>query len=112
MIDAPPIRGGGAGLLVPVLVGLILVLAPPAPVRADEDQDKATRLKEAGDILSLEEIVEKARGEIPGRILEVELDEEGSAIRYELELLDAAGVVHELTYDARTGRRVKKERDD
>lgn len=96
----------------PVLAAVFLGIGFASPALPDDDQDKATRLKEAGDILPLEEIIEKARTEHPGRVLEVELDEEGSALHYDLELLDENGVVRELTYDARTGRLIKSDRDD
>jgi uncharacterized membrane protein YkoI len=112
MIDAFRRNTRAAGILIPALFTLALAAWPAAPARAEDDQEKATRLRESGDILPLEKIVEKAQSEFPGRILEVELEEEGSALHYDIDLLDEAGVVHDLTYDARTGRLIKKNRDD
>jgi uncharacterized membrane protein YkoI len=79
---------------------------------AEEDQDSAKRLRESGDILPLETILEKVSEEYPGRILEVELKEKRDRFIYELELLDDAGVVWELTYDARTGEMIQRGQDD
>lgn len=90
----------------------LLVVSVTGVAYSDDDQDTARRLREAGEILPLETIIGSARNEFPGRVLEVELEEEDGGFVYELELLDESGVVHELRYDARSGRRIEASGDD
>ncbi len=73
-----------------------------------EDHDRAKRLKETGDILPLEKIAEKAAKEYPGRILEVELEEENQLLIYELDILDEKGVLWKLKIDARSGELIRR----
>jgi uncharacterized membrane protein YkoI len=95
-----------------ILAVLFLTVINSGIGLSEEDQDTAKKLKEAGDILPLETIVEKARQDYPGRILEVELKKKKKQLIYELELLDETGVVWELTYDAKTGELIRKKSDD
>ena len=70
---------------------------------ADGDHDTAKRLKDSGEIIPLEKILEAVRKEHPGRLLEVELrDQEGRRV-YDVELVDKQGVVWYLQYDATWG---------
>ena len=87
----------------------LLIGTQSGVLHADSDHDQAKRLVEAGDILPLEVILQKVRERYEGRILEVELEEKKQQIRYEIELVDAQGVVRELTLDARTGLILKEE---
>ncbi len=81
--------------------------------RADYDHNEIKRLRDAGEILPLETIIdnyrERHRG---GRIIEVELEFVENRYVYEIEILDDDGTVQELEYDARTGklRHVKEHR--
>lgn len=79
---------------------------------AEDDHDRARRLRDAGDILPLETLIERARAERPGRILELELKEKKERILYEVELVDENGIVWELHFDARSGELLKSEQDD
>jgi uncharacterized membrane protein YkoI len=94
-------------LLTTLLLGLTA-----QPGHADADYERARRLMEAGTILPLETIVSKAQAVHPGRILEAELKEKHGGYYYEIELLDDAGRVWELSLDARTGRLLKKDREE
>jgi uncharacterized iron-regulated membrane protein len=76
------------------------------PLRAD-DHEEARRLRETGDILSLEQVIAKIRQTHPGRIIDSELDDEDGRYVYELEVLDDSGKVSELKLDARTGEPVR-----
>lgn len=73
---------------------------------ADADHDKALRLRQAGEILPLQEVVGRVVAGTPGRILEVELERVGDDYVYEVELLDAGGALRRLWLDARTGHAV------
>lgn len=96
----------------PLLLSLLLIgLTAPAAFASDDDHDKARRLRETGEILPLETILEHARRAQPGKVLEVELDRERGVYVYELEVLDDAGVVWKLELDARDGAVLKHKRD-
>lgn len=81
---------------------LAVLLAGPARAAAEEHDD-ARRLAAEGAILPLEKVIERARAERPGRIIETELEREGERYVYQLEVLDEAGAVSELRFDAGTG---------
>jgi uncharacterized membrane protein YkoI len=84
-----------------LLVALLLLGGGAA---ADEDHEEARRLREAGEIVPLEVILDKVRSEYDGILLEVELEHEGGdELVYEVELLDSKGSVRDLLFDARTG---------
>lgn len=97
-------------LLAAALGGAVIVFA--GSNFASSDHEEAKRLREAGDILPLDGIVERARKEHDGRLLESELEREHGRYVYEVEMLDKEGVVWELKYDAKTGELVKSGRDD
>lgn len=75
------------------------------------DHERARELLERGEILSLTEIIRQTNTEIPGKILEVELEEKGGLIVYEVEFLEEHGVVKEMLIDAKTGRIISVEED-
>jgi len=93
------------GRLIPwsALVGLGLLCATGMALADRRDHDDARALREQGAIVPLEEVLRAATAQHPGRVVEVELERKGEAYVYEIELLDAAGEVWELKYDARTG---------
>ena len=92
-----------------VLVAVGSALALTGMVTADDDHEQARRLREAGDILPLETILQRAQAHHPGRVLEVELESEHGRHVYEIEILDAQGVVQELYFDAHSGELLKTE---
>lgn len=92
------------------LAALALAVALPAALRADEDHERARALREAGEVLGLEEILGRARAQYPGRVIETELEYEGGRYIYEVELVDPQGIVRELRFDAKTGDLVGTER--
>lgn len=95
-----------------LLLGLFAQVTVQTGVQADDDHEQARRLKEAGQILSLEQILKAAQVEHSGRVLEVELEDEGGRYVYEIELLDERGEVWELYFDAASGELIKRKRDD
>lgn len=98
----------------PLRSGIILstlALIAIATANADDD-DRARRLQRSGQILSLDQIFDNARNIRPGRILEVELDEDNGQYIYQLELLDRNGRVWEMELDARTGQLIELKQDD
>lgn len=97
------------------LVAAILVIFT-LPVKAGEDVShiEARKLQASGEILSFEKIAEIARKVKSGEILETELERnrKSGLYIYELEILDAKGVVWELDINAKTGEMMKIEIDD
>ena len=58
--------------------------------------------------MPLEDIIAHARARFPGRVVEVELDDD----EYELEILQDDGTKVELEYDAITGHLLEVDIDD
>ena len=95
----------------PVVLAL-LVSGPAHNIRADDDYKEAKRLRESGEIMPLEEILKNVRNSYPGRILEVELENEKGRVIYELEILGADRIVREIYIDAKSGELLSVEEDD
>ena len=100
--------------IIAALFSLVLSTALLAGIQAmaSDDHDEARRLQQAGDILPLETIIEKAQAIHPGRILEVELETKGGRHYYEIELINKNGQVWEMKFDSRTGQLIKQELED
>lgn len=92
-----------------VLLALALAATPAA---ADEDHDRARHALERGEILPLSAILAAAEAEMPGRVIEVELERDDGRWIYELELVTEAGRLVEMELDGATGRVLEVEDDD
>lgn len=79
---------------------------------SEDDHELARKLRDAGEILALEEIVRYARSAKSGELLETELERNDGRYVYEVDILDKAGQVWELKLDAASGRLIEMERDD
>lgn len=93
---------------------LFVTFSIPAKAGEDISHVEARKLQAAGEILSFEKIAEIARSIKPGDILETELERsrKSGIYIYEVEILDAKGVVWELDINAKTGELIKIEIDD
>ena len=94
-----------------VALAVAAAVVVPTVANADDDARKAAQLMKAGDILPLEKIIERARAEHPGKILETDLDFEHGRYVYEVELLDDKGVVWKMELDAKTAELLKSKVD-
>ncbi len=92
-----------------LLVNLVVM---SSAILADDDHDLARKLKEAGDILPLEQLLKKARAYHPGQLIKIELEKKYSYFIYEVEILDKQGQVWEMKFDAKTGELIKMEKED
>ncbi len=92
-------------------ITLALMLALTSSQGLADDQDNALRLKESGQILPLEKILDISRKEVDGKVLEVELERKRGQLIYELEILDNNGQVWELKVNASNGKIIEVERD-
>ena len=79
---------------------------------ATGEYDEVRRLRQRGDILPLESILQKARRQRHGRVLESDLQQKHGRYIYNLELVDDKGHVWEMELDAATGEVLENERED
>lgn len=90
-------------------LGLTALIVSPA---WSDDQREVREALKQGRILPLTEILASAAAIQPGRVIEVELEQEDGRYVYELEILDEHGVVWELYVNAENGELIKRERED
>ncbi|MCO6412795.1 MAG: PepSY domain-containing protein [Thiogranum sp.] len=79
---------------------------------SSDEQEQVRMLQQQGDILSLEQILERARSHRQGRVLEAELERKRDRYIYEIELVDDGGQVWEMKLDAMSGELLKQEREN
>jgi uncharacterized membrane protein YkoI len=90
-----------------ILAALCLCLSTTG-LHADE-LDRVRSLRASGDILSLEVIMQGMPKVASSRILEVELEEKGDLLIYEIERLETGGRVREYQFNARSGELLRIE---
>lgn len=95
-----------------LLLAAILVLQPAMPAAQVLDHELARRAVGRGDVMPLERILALIEARYPGRILEVELEDEDGVWLYEIEILTPTGRVLEIELDPRTGAVLSLEEDD
>ncbi len=83
----------------------------PGLAQADSDHELARELKQAGNILALEQILDKVQQLHPGHVLEVELEKKQQRYIYEIETVDTKGNVWEMQFDAKTGELLKSKKE-
>jgi len=93
-----------------LLCALPTVLTPGL-AQADSDHELARELKQAGNILALEQILDKVQQLHPGHVLEVELEKKQQRYIYEIETVDTKGNVWEMQFDAKTGELLKSKKE-
>lgn len=84
-------------------VFFILCCCLVAQSAAAGDSERARELLKNGEILSLSEILSQVSSKIPGKLLEVELEERKGRVVYEIEFLGEDGVVIKMLVEAKTG---------
>ncbi|MBV7457503.1 PepSY domain-containing protein [Acidovorax sp. sif1233] len=86
---------------------------PHALASGKEDHDRARQAVQAGQVLPLPVVLERLQREVPGQVLEVELEQEQDRWIYEIKLLTPAGRLTKVKLDARTTEVLRiKSRDD
>ncbi|QWK80693.1 PepSY domain-containing protein [Ochrobactrum sp. BTU1] len=93
-----------------LLVISFLFLA--APSLAEDSQDRARDALERGDILPLSRILDVAKRDAGGRVINVELDRDDGRFIYEVEIITSDGRLLELSIDAATGRILDRDFED
>ena len=89
------------------LAGSALV-ALPASASDRVRQQEVRQLRESGKILSMEDILGRARAAQPGQVVEVELERESGRYVYEVKVIDDADKVHKLELDAGSGELLRR----
>jgi hypothetical protein len=88
------------------------VIAPNALANGKDDHDRARQAVQAGQVLPLPAVLERLQREVPGQVLEVELEQERERWIYEIKLLTPAGQLTKVKLDARTAEVLRvKSRD-
>ena len=83
---------------------LLATICAAAPAQADTaDHDRARSAVEAGQIRPLQEILAEVRRQVPGRMLDARLQQNGRWV-YKVMLLQADGQVVAVTVDAQSAR--------
>lgn len=103
------------------MLGAVILLAFQAQAddgRSDHDgdtrKDRHERIAERrkdGELLPLAEILKALHAKFPGKVLEIEFEDDGNPI-YEFYVLQPSGRVVEVEYDARTGAFLGQENKD
>ena len=91
---------------------LFAVLAAGIAHADDVGPEIAKRLLSEGRIKPLAEILDAVKRQVPGEMLEVELELDEGGYVYELKLLRPDGKVQEVEADAASGNILKIEDDD
>ncbi|MDD3528273.1 MAG: PepSY domain-containing protein [Gallionellaceae bacterium] len=87
-----------------VWIALAACLGLALPAWSEDDHDRARRALEAGEVLSLRNILERVERDHPGQVMEIELEHEDGGWQYEIKLLRPGGALVKLKVDARDGR--------
>lgn len=88
---------------------LLLALALAATPAWTADQERARSARERGTTLPLAALLAAIERDLGGRMIDVELEDDGGRLVYEINLLLGDGRVIELEVDARTGHWLKLE---
>ncbi len=85
------------------------------PLYADhynDQSDQVLQWLEEGKVLPFESLMKRHKKRLEGRLLDLEIEEEGGRIIYELEILRADSIVYEIKIDAENGEWLTEEIDD
>jgi hypothetical protein len=91
--------------LLSLAAAVLLGIGGMLPVWAGDghDHDRARQALENGEILPLRTILEQVERDVPGQIMEVELDRHDERWIYEIKVLRRGGALVKLKLDARDG---------
>lgn len=90
-----------------MVMGMLVANAAADP----PDHDRAREALERGEVRPLEEILAAAAAEVPGEVVELELEREHGRWVYELKVIAPDGRVLEVLVDAASARVLGWERD-
>lgn len=102
-------RLGMGAHVVGMIAGLPLVMLTAESAVANQEVE---HLKALGPVVSLEDVIVKAKERQPGRMIEAEVDEHHGKVIYEIDILDDQGRVWELKYDVKTGEFLGRSKEE
>jgi uncharacterized membrane protein YkoI len=77
-----------------------------------DDHERLEEARRLGTIMPIELILKSLKERLKGEILEIELDDKGGRLYYEIYYLDSAGRRIEIEVDAATGEILKDKAED
>ena len=80
------------------------LVGQPAFASDHDDHDRARQAVQAGQVLPLPTVLERLQREMPGQVLEVELEQKRGLWIYEIKLLTPAGQLTKVLLDAQTAQ--------
>ena len=86
-----------------ILALVSLISINVAHAERDDDSREVRKMVQAGKVMPLEQLLNKNRDRLQGRVLDLEMERERNRVVYEVKTLDAKGVVHKARIDAQTG---------
>ena len=112
MISPSGIGANRVMLKVCKMLMVSILIIPAAVIAKDIDQDDAKALRQQGKILPLEQILQAAQSQHPGRVIQVELEKQRGRYVYEVEIADSNGQVWEMKIDASDASLLSQELED
>lgn len=106
LINTTHIQHAGRHILHVVWIASVLLATTGTAVSADVD--RVRELRSTQSILPLSEILEDIEKTYPGKVIDVELEEEHDQIIYEIELIGDDRKVIQLNIDAKNGRLIRE----
>lgn len=76
-----------------------------------KEHNEVREALQRGEVLPLVKILAIAGEQVPGDVIEVELEDEHGVLAYEIKILTGTGRVREVKIDARNGKVIKIEDD-
>jgi uncharacterized membrane protein YkoI len=86
-----------------IMMALLLSVALPIRAADSGDHDRARQALEAGEILPLKNVLESVSRDVPGQVMEVELERKHERWIYEIKLLRPGGTLMKLRVNAKDG---------
>ncbi len=91
---------------------LVAASAPAFAGDDDDDRDRARDLRQQNRILPYRQLRRRVLQRFPGRIIDVELENDDGRLVYEIKVVTRRGRVLEIEIDAQSGRFLEVEEDD
>ena len=79
-------------------------LAVNMPVLAQSDQKSARDVAQAGEVKPLSEVLHSVKAQVPGQVLDVQLDKTGTPWTYQIRIRSEKGNVILVVVDAHSGK--------
>ncbi len=94
-----------------VIILLIAIFSLGHTVKANGDKYDIRELESSGEIKKLGQVMAQVSANVPGRILEVNLERFAGMYVYQIEVLDDNGVLWEVEIDASSGNLLQKQKE-